>query len=226
MGRAPLTIGFGCFDTVCADKGVCLMSEKPSYLGLLNAIAVGESGGETLFQAWAATTPSDDVRCVLHTVALREGEHARAFAKRIDELGFNVRDRPDPDMPKRVDIARSTTMSDCEKFERLGFGKDPGREPDIFARFFDDTSMDIQTGELMGRYVAEERDTGRRLRACHALLQAAQPAVAPDRAEVPGALLERLDRLECTLTELAERTIKAEKKARKAAKKLKRSTTK
>ena len=97
------------------------MSEKPSYLGLLNAIAVGELGGEQLFEAWAATTPNDDVRCVLQTVALREGEHARAFAKRLDELGFGVLDRPDPNLAGRVEIARSTTMSDCEKFERLGF---------------------------------------------------------------------------------------------------------
>jgi len=31
-------------------------------------------------------------------------------------------------------------------------------------------TMDVKTGELMGRYVAEERDTGRLLRSCHARL--------------------------------------------------------
>lgn len=200
------------------------MSEKPSYLGLLNAIAVGELGGETLFQAWAATTTSHDVRCVLQTVALREGEHARAFAKRIDELGYSVRDRPDPDLAGRVQIARSTTMSDCEKFERLGFAKDPGTGPDIFARFFDDISMDIQTGELMGRYVSEERDTGRRLRACHAALRAAQPASTGSTNDAAAAaLMERLDRIECTLTELAERAMKNERHATKDTQKVKSS---
>lgn len=203
------------------------MSEKPSYLGLLNAIAVGELGGEQLFQTWAAATTNDDVRCTLQTVALREGEHARAFAKRIDELGYSVRDRPDRSLMGRVEIACSTSLTDCEKFEQLGLAKEPGDGPDIFARFFDDTTMDIQTGELMGRYVAEERDTGRRLRACHAALRAAQPdsaAAGTALAGVPGSLMERLDRIECTLTMLCEtmlgeRAAKADKRAKKAAKK-------
>jgi hypothetical protein len=196
----------------------------------LNAIAVGELGGEQLFQNWAAATPNDDVRCVLQTVALREGEHARAFAKRIDELGYSVRDRPDGSLMGRVEIACSTTLTDCEKFERLGFATDPGDGPDIFARFFDDSTMDIQTGELMGRYVAEERDTGRRLRACHAALRAAQPAaeVAAAPSAASGPLMERLDRIECTLTMLCETVLgqsaakaqkQANKKAKKAAKK-------
>ncbi len=32
-------------------------------------------------------------------------------------------------------------------------------------------TMDVQTGALMGRYISEERDTGRQLRACYAQLQ-------------------------------------------------------
>src|SRR6187551_759404 len=75
--------------TVSRDRGVTDMDSKPTYLGLLNAVAVGELGGEELFKAWAAATPSDDVRGVLETVALREAEHARSFAKRIDELGYS-----------------------------------------------------------------------------------------------------------------------------------------
>jgi hypothetical protein len=197
------------------------MSDKPSYLGLLNAIAVGELGGEQLFDAWAETTRNDEVRCVLRTVALREGEHARAFAKRLDELGYGVLDRPDPSLAGRIDIARSTTMSDCEKFERLGFAKDPGSGPDIFARFFDDTTIDVQTGELMGRYVAEERDTGRRLRACHAALAAAQPAGhANGQSDV---LVERLERIECAVSLLVDQasTKKGDKGNKKKGKKKK-----
>ena len=34
-------------------------------------------------------------------------------------------------------------------------------------------TIDIQTGELLGRYLSEERDTGRRLKACYASLLAA-----------------------------------------------------
>ena len=81
------------------------MSDKPSYLGLLNAIAVGEAGGEALFEAWAAATPNDDVRAVLTTVALREGEHARQFTKRINELGYSVIPKDDPGLPDRVAMA-------------------------------------------------------------------------------------------------------------------------
>ena len=142
---------------------------KPSYLGLLNAVAVGELGGERLFKAWAGATKDPDVRSLCETVALREAEHARSFAKRIDELGFTVRRRDDPELSDRVAMAKSKKLTDVEKFERLGFAREP-RDRDIFSRFFDDMTIDIQTGELLGRYISEERDTGRRLRACYATL--------------------------------------------------------
>ena len=41
---------------------------------------------------------------------------------------------------------------------------EPTEPADQFARFFEDTTIDPQTGELLGRYIAEERDTGRRPR--------------------------------------------------------------
>ena len=148
------------------------MDSKPTYLGLLNAVAVGELGGEALFNAWAAATPSEDVRGVLQTVALREAEHARSFAKRIDELGYSVLPKDDPGLAGRIATAKSKKLTDREKFEKLGFTY--RREgPDIFSRFFDDVTIDIQTGELLGRYLSEERDTGRRLKACYASLLAA-----------------------------------------------------
>lgn len=149
-----------------------MMSKKPSYLGLLNAVAVGELGGEALFSAWAGATNNDNVRAVLNTVALREGEHAKSFAKRIDELGYSVRDRRDPRLDERLKTARSTKISDRKKFEKLGFAKPQSDGPDIFSRFFDDVTIDIQTGELLGRYISEERDTARRLNACYATLGA------------------------------------------------------
>ena len=178
------------------------MSDKPSYLGLLNAIAVGELGGEAQFDAWAAVTTNDELRCVLRTVALREAEHARSFAKRIDELGYTVLDRPDADLPRRVAIAASTELSDCEKLQRLGFASTGDERPDVFTRFFDDTTIDPVTGALMGRYIAEERDTGRRLRACHAQLAACEPVAeeqTPTGPAVDAGVLDRLDRIECAL---------------------------
>ncbi|MDQ1386266.1 MAG: hypothetical protein QOG65_3645, partial [Actinomycetota bacterium] len=47
------------------------MSDKPSYLGLLNAIAVAEGHAHTYLIAWADTTKSDDVRAVLRRIAAR-----------------------------------------------------------------------------------------------------------------------------------------------------------
>ena len=66
-------------------------------------------------------------------------------------------------------MVTSKKLSDREKLEKLGYGRDR-QAPDIFTRFFDDMSIDIQTGELLGRYISEERDTVRRLESCHAAL--------------------------------------------------------
>jgi rubrerythrin len=177
------------------------MSDKPSYLGLLNAIAVGELGGERIFNEWAAATPNDNVRAVLETVALREGEHAKSFAKRINELGFSVIPKEDPGLAERCELAGSKSLNDCEKFERLGFNRAP-TDTDIFAKFFDDITMDIQTGELMGRYVSEERDTGRMLRACYAAISASNGAPTT-------AIEERLERIERALAELTAASVKS-----------------
>jgi len=188
------------------------MNSKPSYLGLLNAIAVGELGGEAQFCAWAEVTTDDDLRPVLRTVALREAEHARSFAKRLDELGYGVLDRPDPGLPARLAIAGSTELTDLEKLERLGFASGGDERPDTFSRFFDDTTIDPDTGALMGRYVSEERDTGRRLRACHAEIVARTPAatstMATSTLAAPAVadpeLCARIERLECAVTALGE----------------------
>jgi len=144
-------------------------AKKPSYLGLLNAIALGEGRAHQYLSCWAAKTPDADVKKVIATVAIREGEHSHAFTKRLCELGFTVQDRPDPQFEKNMAIANAD-CSDLEKFEALGFGGE-GRGRDPFKGIFDDESIDIKTGELLGRYVAEERDSGRMLRACYNVLR-------------------------------------------------------
>lgn len=147
------------------------MSDKPSYLGLLNAVSVAESAAGTYLAAWAEVTPSDEVRAVIGTVALREAEHGLAFAKRIDELGYSVIPKHDPTNAERLAIAGSTALSDKEKFEALGLGtdgSDGGR--DVFDSFFENKDLDPVTGALLGRYIAEERDSGRKLAACYAIL--------------------------------------------------------
>ena len=148
------------------------MGDKPSYLGLLNAIALGESRAHCYLTEWADKTTHDGVRAVLQTVAAREGEHGMAFAKRINELGYTVLDREDPRFAKNMEIA-AADCSDLEKMEALGLGRDrPSEGPDFLSRVFEDHSIDIQTGALLGRYIAEERDSGRRLQACYEQLKA------------------------------------------------------
>lgn len=157
-------------------------SGKPTYLGLLNTISLAESRAYRYLTEWASVTPDPEVREVLLKVAAREGEHGMAFAKRIDELGYHVRPKTEVggETPEdtAMDIVRSD-RSDLEKLEALGLEKlDTGDEPDVFDGFFRDHTIDITTGELLGRYIAEERDTARLLRGCYEQLRARAPAPA------------------------------------------------
>ena len=155
------------------------MSDKPSYLGLLNAIAVAEAQAHTYLTAWADCTPSADVRRVLLTVAAREGEHGMSFAKRINELGYEVRCNDDSDLGKAMELVTSD-RSDLKKMEKRKLNTlDTGDKPDVFDGLFKDHSIDIRTGELLGRYIAEERDTARLLRSCYEQLVAAEAGAAP-----------------------------------------------
>jgi hypothetical protein len=172
------------------------MSDKPSYLGLLNAISVAESEAECYLQAWADVTPSPEVRQVISTVALREGEHGKAFAKRICELGYSVLPRPSADGAEKMAIASSRDLTDREKFEKLDLGRedDPDAE-DIFSRMFRDKTIDIQTGALLGRYIAEERDSGRMLRGCYAELCAVENGGSASAGSQLAAQLCRIEEL-------------------------------
>ena len=101
------------------------MSTEPSYLPLLRRVAVAECNAEVYLSAWAAATPSDDVRRVISTVALREGEHSKAFQKRICELGFGVSIEETAETADRAAIGAAVDLTDREKFEKLGLGARP-----------------------------------------------------------------------------------------------------
>ena len=178
------------------------MSDKPSYLGLLNAIAVNEARAHQYLQVWIATTTDPDVKAVLRTVAWREGEHGMSFAKRVDELGYELRDRDDLDLADRIAVAGSD-RSDLEKMEY--FGQD--RLDDVLDAFndvFKDHTIDIRTGELLGRYIAEEFDTARMLRCCYEQLKARQgPAPVRESGELT-ALHDKVDALCRAVEELRQ----------------------
>lgn len=145
------------------------VTKKPTYLGLLNALAVGEAEGGEYLQAWADTTPDPAVAEVVRFVALREREHSAAFTMRMAELGYTVRPREDKTRHRRTMKIAKSDLSDAEKFERFNLHHGPG-ETDVFDGFFTNKDIDPQTGGLLGRYIAEERDSLRRFAACYQAL--------------------------------------------------------
>jgi hypothetical protein len=188
------------------------MSDKPSYLGLLNAIAVGESRGFQLLNSWAGCTRDAELANVLNVIALREQEHAAAFEKRICELGYSVRRKDDPTFDARLEVAGSA-ISDRKKFKKvLGFRKkQPGKksagnkdadavnQSDQFSSFFDDPNIDIQTGALLGRFIAEERDSGRRLRAAYESLNGRAVSQPGSNGHELEQICARLDALTASI---------------------------
>ena len=134
---------------------------KPSYLGLLNALAVAETAAEPYFLAWAATTKDKRLATALRFVAMREGEHGKAFAKPMLELGYEVR-TPEADGPTKALKIALSDKTDAQKFRALKLGK-ASPKIDVFDSMFEDKTIDPQTGGLHGRYIAEERDSVRLL---------------------------------------------------------------
>jgi rubrerythrin len=172
------------------------MATKPTYVGLLNAIANGERGGHQLFSSWSAATKNKELKKTLDVIAIREMEHSWAFEKRLSELGFDLRPPADESgrqaLAKQVELL-SSKASETEKFASFGLvkqskAKDAQKaekksakksdkksakkadrksaddEPDKLLKILADPNIDPTTGALMGRFIAEERDTGRLLR--------------------------------------------------------------
>lgn len=167
---------------------------KPSYLPLLNSIAVNEKKGEMFLSAWADITDDADLEAVLRFVAIREGEHAWAFTKRMCELGYAVCEEDAYQVFKDFDGLMDCVCSNASDAEKVamvtgGTGGDAeGRDP--FGGFFKDTSIDPDTGALLGRYIAEERDSGRRLKAAYAAVLAKSGGKQENGAAPPSELAE------------------------------------
>jgi len=146
-----------------ADTAV--MTEKPAYLGLLNAISLGESEAGVYLEAWANATPDEDLAKVLRFVALRESQHGDAFCRRLSELGYPLRQKADPKSPARLAKYANPKIPDCEKLPA------ESREDDTIVDTFRDIEkavkegkFDPMTANMLTWYVAEERDSGQRLK--------------------------------------------------------------
>ena len=207
---------------------------EPSFLPLLNQLAIAEAKGQELYDVWADHTSDKEFAQCLRFVAIREGEHSMAFTKRMCELGFARDDTAkagfknfdqllecvkssasDAEKAYLVfkdidgDLAKlAPSASDQEKASALFadlFRDTPASSKDFFTSFFADKSIDPQTGALLGRYIGEERDSARRL----ALTLRA--SVGKERSE----LAELKDEI-CALRAEVE-TLRKERGVRKAA---------
>ena len=74
----------------------------------------------------------EDVAATLRFVAMREGEHGKAFEKRVMELGGCI-EMPKDAAAKQIKLVQSS-MSDKEKMEKLGLNRKPkgNDEDDLF----------------------------------------------------------------------------------------------
>jgi quercetin dioxygenase-like cupin family protein len=139
-------------------------NDTPAYYDLLSKISAGECSGAAAFNAWATATTNPDFAKVLKIVAIREAEHSAAFEKRLCELGHSV-DFSDVD-PKTSENLKflGSDASDLDKIKLLGF--DDLKDKDTLSALLRDRSIDPITGALMGRFIAEERDTARMINDC------------------------------------------------------------
>jgi len=186
---------------------------KPAYLGLLNAISLAESHAGQYLEAWANVTPDDDLACTLRLVAARERSHGEVFCRRIAELGFNLKPKRDPSDGERLAKFADPRVSDLEKIgpEREREDRDPFR--DIKAKMADG-EYDPMTCNLLGWYIAEEADSGRRLREAYACVRErangrktkmnGSADASADAEAIMACMTQGFSRLEKSLEKLAK----------------------
>ncbi len=156
-------------------------AEKPSYLGLLNAISLAETEAGHYLAAWANATDDEELAGCLRLVAARETSHGDLFCRLIGELGYELRQKPDPKAAERLARYANPKISDCEKV-----GPERAPERDTFAdikKAMADGVYDPVTCNMLQWYIAEEEDSGRKLREAYAKVRAkAGMTAAPKKA--------------------------------------------
>jgi hypothetical protein len=143
--------------------------EKPRYLGLLNAISLVESHAGIYLEAWANATCDEDLACTLRLVAARERSHGAVFCRRLYELGYELREKHDPEAAPRIARYANPKISDLEKIGKRR------EEKDTFAEIeqkMKEGFYDPMTCNLLSWYICEERDSAERLRAAYDCVRA------------------------------------------------------
>ncbi|MBQ61419.1 MAG: hypothetical protein CMQ19_05015 [Gammaproteobacteria bacterium] len=186
-------------------------SSKPSYLGTLNAIVNGERKAFEFLDAWAMKTTNPDLSAMLKTVALREAEHAASFEKRMCELGYEFQEKKDPTFKKTMEIVLSNS-DDAEKFEKLDIGLGGLDGEDRLLQLLADKNIDPHTGALLGRFIAEERDSDRLLQKAYQRTKGVGPA--PEESVTLSDLQKQLARLTKIVSGLQDKPPKKKPKRR------------
>jgi hypothetical protein len=147
------------------------VSSKPQYLGLLNAISLGETHAGVYLRAWADATCDEELAATLRLVAARETSHGELFCRRLCELGYELRQKADPKAAERIAKYANPKVGDIEKIGRARseIEKDPFGE---IEQKLNENFYDPMTANLLGWYICEERDSARRLREAYSCLRA------------------------------------------------------
>jgi hypothetical protein len=189
--------------------------EKPAYLGLLNAISLGETNAGVYLGAWAKATKDAELAATLRLVAARETSHGDLFARRLNELGYGLRAKADPAAQKRLARLGDPAIPDCEKVGPAG-----GEARDPFAEIKSRMAageFDPMTCSLLSWYIGEEVDSARRLNEAYARVRAAANGAArkanghettagpsPDAEAIMGCMTAGFARLEKSIEKLAK----------------------
>ena len=132
--------------------------KRPSYLPLLNTIAIHERNSGVSLKAWADKTPNKDLRTCLNIVAARETSHYEIFKRRINELGFSLQEEEEPGHEERL-IVRGSDLPDREKIRRI---RKVVMTADYRSAVSDDTTDEL-TQSLLKWFADEEADSAGRL---------------------------------------------------------------
>jgi hypothetical protein len=186
---------------------------KPAYLGLLNAISLAESHAGQYLEAWANVTPDEDLACTLRLVAARERSHGEVFCRRIAELGFTLKPKRNPADGERLAKFADPRVSDLEKIgpERNGEDRDTFRD---IKQKMADGEYDPMTCNLLQWYIAEEADSGARLREAYACVRErangrrakmnGSEAASADAEAIMACMTQGFSRLEKSIEKLAK----------------------
>lgn len=161
-------------------------AEKPEYLGLLNAISLAESQAGVYLRAWANVTEDCELAETLRFVAARESNHGETFCRRIAELGFELKPKNDPKAEEYLLKLANPKVPDCEKI-----GSERTEGADVFAdidKAIAAGKYDPMTENMLRWYIAEERDSGKRLKKQYDRVRAQMATARPVAANGNGAM--------------------------------------